>query len=107
MQVKVFDSESTLGYKQITTYFSDFSIADAFGPKAIKDTYKRGLEWAKTNYKILTEFVMVLNWKLWQHWEEGHEEIAKLYNDLWEEARNYAYKHLKGKELEYYYETTD
>lgn len=106
MQVKVFDSESAFGYKQITTFFSDFSIADAFGINAIKDTYKRGLEYAKTNYKVLTEFVMVLNWKIWEHYQTN-EAIARVYNDLWEQAREYAESHLKDGELNYYYETTD
>ena len=33
-----------IGYKPITTFWDDFSIADRFGISAIKDTYKRAFE---------------------------------------------------------------
>ena len=101
-----FDSEAFCGYTQITTFFEDFGIAEPFGKTAILDTYKRGLEYAKTDYKVLTEFVMVLNWKIWQHYEKN-EALARIYNDLWEKADRYAITHLKGEELSYFYSTTD
>ena len=106
MVIKVFDSESFCGYKQITTFFSDFSIADNFGLNAIKDTYKKAFKDWKSNYKYLTELVMVLNWKIWEHYEKN-EDYAKLYNELWEEADAYACDNLKGEELDYFYRTTD
>ena len=105
--IKVFNSEELFGYKQITTFFTDFSIADHFGLSAIKDTYKRAFEGWKMNYKYLTELVMVLNWKLWQHHEEGNEAYEELYTKLWEEADAYACDNLKGAELSYFYRTTD
>ena len=64
-QVEGFDSESFCGYKQITTFYTDFSIAEHFGEGAINDTFNRA------------------------------------FNDA------YACSHLKGKELAYFYETTD
>jgi len=106
MTIKTFDSEGMFGYKQITTFFQDFSIADAFGINAVKDTYKRGLEYAKTDYKVLTEFVMVLNWKIWEHYETN-EALARVYNDLWEKADAFAIDYLKGDELSYFFRTTD
>ena len=106
MTIKTFDSESFCGYKQITTFFEDFSIADNFGVKAIKDTYNRAFKAWKTNYKYLTELVMVLNWKIWQ-WHKKNDEYAKVYNDLWKEADEYACDNLKGEELAYFYQTTD
>lgn len=99
ISVKVFDSEAAFGYKQITTFFTDFSIADNFGVSAIRDTYKRAFDGWKKNYKYLTELVMVLNWKLWQHHEEGNEEFAKVYEELWGKADEYACNNLKGEEL--------
>lgn len=101
-----FDSEGLFGYTQITTFFEDFGIAEPFGKNAILDTYKRGLEYAKTDYKVLTELVMVLNWKIWEHYEKN-EALARIYNDLWQKADNYATGHLKGDELTYFYRTTD
>ena len=31
-------------YRSITTFWEDYSIADAFGPAAVKDTFKRSFE---------------------------------------------------------------
>ena len=106
MTITRFDSEGMFGYKQITTFFEDFSIADNFGISAIKDTYKRAFKEWKTNYIYLTELVMVLNHKIWQ-WYQKNEEIAKVYNELYEEADAYACNNLKGEELSYFYRTTD
>lgn len=49
---------------------------------------------------------MVLNWKIWQHYEHN-EPLARLYNTLWERAAQYAQETLKGDELTYYFVTTD
>lgn len=69
ISIKSFDSESFCGYTQITTFFEDFSIADAFGISAVKDTYNRAFKEWKHDYKYLTELVMVLNWKCWEHYD--------------------------------------
>lgn len=90
-----------------TTFWQDFTIADAFGVAAVKDTYKRAFgEW-KDDYLYLTDLVAVLNHKLWEHYQKGHEQMARLYNDLWEEAQSYGYEHLKGEELEYFWRVLD
>lgn len=107
MRIKTWNIEAMTGYKPITTFYEDFSIADRFGVAAVKDTYKRGLETAKSlGYKYLTEFVMVLNWKIWEHYE-SNGVFASLYNDLWEKAECYVNENLKGEELAYFYRTTD
>lgn len=95
------------GYKMMTTFWSDFTIADRFGATAIKDTYKRAFNEWKDNYQYLTELVMVLNWKIWQHYEANNESISRIYNDLWEKTDIYAQEHLKGEELSYFYRVTD
>ena len=106
MTIERFDSEGAFGYKQITTFYEDFSIADNFGVKAIKDTYNRAFKNWKADYKYLTELVMVLNWKIWR-WYGKNDEYAELYNELWEKADAYACNNLKGEELSYFYRTTD
>ena len=103
---KTFDSEGTFGYKQITTFYMDFGIAEKFGKTAILDTYKNALEYANTDYKVLTELVMVLNWKIWEHYKTN-EPLARIYNDLWQTAEAYAIDNLKGEELTYFFRTTD
>ena len=98
--------EELTGYKPISTFYTDFSIADRFGISAIVDTYERAFKVWKSEYKMLTELVMVLNWKIWEHYETN-EELAEIYSDLWTKADHYAMSHLKGDELKYFLRTTD
>lgn len=95
-----------LGYEEKTTFWMDFSIADAFGPDAVKDTYKRAFAEWKENYIYLTELVMVLNHKIWQ-WYGKNDALARLYNELWERTDSYACENLNDNELVYFYNTTD
>lgn len=106
MKVSVWNIEAITGYKPITTFWMDFSIADNFGKSAVKDTFNRAFEEWKDNYKYLTELVMVLNHKIWEHYETN-EPLAKVYNELWEKAQNYGYEHLKDDELTYFWKTLD
>ena len=78
-----------------------------FGLDAIEDTYRRAFNEWKDDYLYLTDLVVVLNHKLWQHYEAGDEAKARLYNDLWQEAQAYGYDHLKGDELEYFWKVLD
>lgn len=94
------------GYKTITTFWEDFSIADRFGIPAVIDTYKRAFNEWKSNYKYLTELVMVLNYKIWNLYKTN-EALARVYEDLFHQADNYALDNLKGGELGYYLDTTD
>ena len=96
-----------IGYKPLTTFWQDFSIADNFGETAVKDTYQRVFKEWKHDYKYLTELVMVLNHKMWQFYHQGDEPMTRLYNRLWEGADAYAINNLKGEELEYFYKVTD
>lgn len=89
-----------------TTFWMDFSIADAFGVDAIQDTFNRAFEGWKSNYKYLTELAMVLNHKCCD-WYEKNNTYSELYSDLYYQVRDYAYDNLKGEELDFYYRVTD
>lgn len=106
MKIEDWNIEEMTGYEPKTTFYTDFSIADAYGEWAIKDTYKRAMEAWKTDTVFLTELVMVLNWKMWR-WYEHNDAYALLYSDLWEKSVKYATSHLHGEDLMYYYRTTD
>ena len=106
MTISVFNSEAFCGYTQKTTFWQDFSIADAFGLGAIKDTYKRAFKAWKNDTEYITELVMVLNWKSWQY-AEKNPEYCELYIKLFEEARNWCFDNLKGDDLTYFIRTTD
>lgn len=95
------------GYVPQTTFYEDFSIADAFGLDAIQDTYDRAFKEWKSNYIYVTELCMVVNWKCWEHYEHGRLEMSKLYSKLYYELDDWCLNNLKGSELEYYIKTTD
>ena len=93
-------------YECQTTFWEDFSIADVFGEAAVEDTFDRAFAEWKDNYIYLTELVMVLNHKCWQHYVKGHD-LSQLYCELFYETQDYAYGNLKGEELNYFYRITD
>lgn len=98
--------EEETGYRPMTTFWMDFSIADKFGYKAVQDTYRRAFHDWKHDYKYLTELVLVLNHKAWQHCDKN-PVLSELYIQLYEIADNYAIDNLKGYELKYFFEITD
>lgn len=64
------------GYYEIkTTLGNDFDIADAYGESAIKDTYARVISSWGDNVMYLAELVLILNWKIWQHYENGNYNL--------------------------------
>ena len=64
------------GYEPQTTFWEDFSIADKFGKDAVQDTYNRAFADWKSNVVYLTEMVLVLNHKIWQHYTHNDELAA-------------------------------
>ena len=89
-----------------TTFMMDFAIADRFGVKGVKDTYKRAFDGWKGNYKYFTELVMVLNHRCWL-WNERDNAMMELYRDLYYKAAEYATNTFKGEALRFYLEVTD
>ncbi len=106
MKIENWRIEELTGYKPITTFYTDFSIADKFGVEAIKDTYNRSFASWQHDHKYITELSLVLNWKIWR-WYEVNDEYAKLYDRLWKQLDEWCMDTLKNKELEYYCKTTD
>lgn len=98
--------EELTGYKPKTTFWQDFSIADAFGIGAVKDAYNRAFDEWKSNAEYLAELALVLNRKIWQHYE-SNEPLARVYDELWRAVDDYACTNLTGEDLAYYYRTTD
>ena len=90
-----------------STFRDDFTIADRFGKKWVLDTYKNAFKYWKTDLVYITELVMVLNWKCWQHYDNWNQELSELYQDLWEKTHDWCLDNLKGQALDYYLEKTD
>lgn len=107
MRIKDWNIEAMTGYVPKTSFYRDFSIADVFGgASAVRDTYRRAFKEWKDNVEYLTELVMVLNWKSWEHYE-SNEKLCEVYVELYEKASAWACENLKGEDLEYYFRTTD
>lgn len=98
--------EELTGYTPKTTFWEDFSIADAFGIRSIQDTYNRASKEWKENLVYCTELVMVLNHKAWQ-WNDINPVLSKLYVKLFEELYDWGLNHFKGKDFEYFFSTLD
>ena len=94
------------GYEPKTTFWQDFTIAEPFGGKEIRETFSRVFQEWQSDVVYLTELVMVLNWKLWS-WYEYNESIAEIYHELYEKADMYALDNLQGDELHYFLNTVD
>lgn len=107
-----------MDYNWITTFPMDFTIADKFGTKAIKDTYNRAFKEWKNNTEYVTELAMVLNHKIFEHYyktemetdeysKKYHNDVSHLYDRLWRELDEWCCNNLKGEDLDYYYRVTD
>ena len=106
MNIENWQIEEITGYKPITSFYTDFSIADKFGINAIVNTYNLSFNNWKYDYKYITELVLVLNWKIWR-WYKVNVEYSNIYKTLWVQLDEWCVNCLKGKELEYYYKTID
>ena len=93
-------------YSPHTTLWQDFTIAERESLDKVKETYERVFQELKNDYVCLTELVMILNWKIWR-WYEVYEELAAVYNELWQKADNYALDNLKNEKLAYLLMTVD
>lgn len=100
-----------MDYKYFTTFWSDFSIAERFGKTAIEDTAKRAYEEWKDNVEYLTELVMVINHKCWDHYHNGDNTLSGLYGDMYYEyydkAIDYLDKNGSKDQVSYFIQTLD
>jgi len=109
MLIEIWDSEADMGSTQLTTAFNDFSVAEKFGINAVKDTFKKLVDFCKTDYKYLTELEIVTNKKCWKKYYDDETELSQLYSDMYYEVRDLFYE-LFGNDKEkstYHFELTD
>jgi len=93
------------GYETFTTFYGDLTIAEAFGPDAVRETYERVVKEWFHDYKYFTEFVLCLNHKIWEHYE-SNEPLAAVYNELWQKADALTAE-WRGEAAEWYFNITD
>ena len=104
--IKTWNIKAMTGYKPRTTFYDDFSIADHFGGNAIRDTYCRAFNAWQNNIEYMTELVMVLNWKMLEHYEKNYK-LTQIYDVLWYKTDHWMFDHFDGEDLEYFLRTTD
>jgi len=96
------------GYEMTTTFESDFRIADKFGIPAIKDTFQRAFAEWKNDPVYLSELSVICNYSLWHYYEMGNMPYAELYEKLWIQCENEAYRDDQDPEfIRKYFEITD
>ena len=98
-----------IGYKPLTTFWDDFTIAEKFNTKAITDTTEKAFNEWKDDYKYLTELIMVINHKSWYWYEKGNERLTNFYIDMYNfyDARAIKYLEDNKEALTYYFRTLD
>lgn len=95
------------GYETKTTFWQDFTIADAFGVSAIEDTFNRSFRDWKTNVEYVTELAMIMSIKSCYWYENNNDAYTTLYSNLYHKVDEWCMNHLKGNDLTYYLKTTD
>lgn len=61
------------------------------------------------DYELITEYIMCINWKSWEHYELGHEKLSRAYASAFYELQDVYLDFYEDNEeaLAYYYSTTD
>lgn len=98
--------EELTGYKPQTTFWQDFSIAEKFGTWGVQGTFNRAFKEWRGNRIYCTELCYVLNWKAWQ-WNDIDPFLSSRYAELYERVYDWAIKHFKGEDLQYFLDTLD
>ncbi len=94
------------GYEMKTTFWADFTIADAFGVDAIKDTFNRAFNEWQNNVEFATELALVMSWKSC-YYIGKNEQFMNVYIDLYHIVDEWCMNNFKDDDLLYYLNTTD
>lgn len=78
----------SIGKELKTTFYSDLSMAEFMeDEKGVRETTERVMKEWIGNVEYIAEFILCLNWKIWEFYE-SNEPLARVYNDLWEECQD-------------------
>ena len=104
------ESLKRTGYKTLFPFYKELSIAEyVSGENGVIETVQRVIkEWLQ-NIKAITEFVLSLNYKTWESFNNGNMKRAQLYARMFHHVfakveMNYEQK---PDDLSYFYTTID
>lgn len=88
-----------------------FDEQDDYGKiKYIKECFNKILEENKSDIKALSELYVVLNVRIWFHYENGNERFARLYDEFFHKVKRYVYSkkaNFSMEDLDYFFDFTD
>ena len=85
------------GCERKTTFMSDLSIGEWCSSwRGVFDTIHRSMVSWKDNVEMMSEFVLCVNWKAWEHSARGNANWTKLYSLLYEGVRDLMYDYYEG-----------
>ena len=99
-----------VGKERITTFMSDLSIAEwCESKKGVISTCKNVLKEWRDDEKYMSEFVLCVNWKAWEHDARKNYQWSKFYSLLYDWVRDYVYDYYEGdgKKTAYVWEYLD
>lgn len=89
---------SECGKERKTTFMSDLSTGEWFGLNGVFDTVKNAVSSWKDDEEYMTEFVLCLNWKAWEHDARKNTNWAKFWSVMYEQVRDLMYDYYEGDE---------
>lgn len=98
--------EKTLGFQFESTFWEEFSIAEQYGEKGVKEHFSLVFPQWKDNLKYLMEIVQVLNLKI-ATWFGKDDKLGMTYDELWHTSDEYALNNLSKDDLQTYLHTLD
>ena len=114
---KNFEANLREDYKRITTYTSDFSIAEwcvpVEGMNAIASTLRNALVNWRDSVEWFAEILLVINLKSWEHAARHNSEYSKMYSELFYMVRALYFDYFDNnnkqheKAMDYYYQYID
>lgn len=92
--------------------FADYADYADYGGKIknIKECFNKILEDNKSDIKALAELYVVLNVRMWFHFENGNERFARHYDEFFHKVKRYVYSkkaNFSQEDLDYFFDFTD
>lgn len=86
-RLKTWHPQKVVGYKPITKYYTNFSYAEAEGKDSIMTAYNSFFSLYKNDKDYMAELLLMLIFKVEEHFSNDNIEFALLYKELYEKVK--------------------